>query len=366
MKLNLKIGITGENSLVLAYRSGDIKKFSKLIDKGFEVNCLNKHGNSLISEVLSNNGHIKNNKEFFDKLISSDVSLDLIGNELPLLILSITKQTDIHYTYELLKKGSDPSESEFNNHDKNGIRSVHNPPIIECFNICDIKKLKLILDFHPVIEARDFANRPMLNCLMGSKDQNFIKEALILLLKNESLIDYRDSFGRAPIHACANMGCDIDVLKILIENNADVNACSMHGITPLMLSSEKGDVSSLLFLIKNGANLNMQDLINNETAAHCAVKYGKHEILDALLKSGADFSLCDKTGNNVCHAIANALNIRPERKNRDYYLDLLKNNKKLLYVKNKQGQTVSDIIKQSSKRNHFQLLKSIDETSKSM
>lgn len=82
----------------------------------------------------------------------------------------------------------------------------------------------------------------------------------------EALLDYgakpacADGAGRTPIHIAAKH-CNIEVLKLLVNNLqqdaiiAAVNAGDNNGLTPVFLSSQKGDegVACLQFLMSCGA-----------------------------------------------------------------------------------------------------------------
>ena len=101
MKRNIQINQS--KPLINAYEKGDIVKFNKLILKKENINCLNNQGESLIGMVIKNKNKLKNNKKFFDTLISNNVNLNPIENEPGLLSISIHYQDDIYYTKELLK-----------------------------------------------------------------------------------------------------------------------------------------------------------------------------------------------------------------------------------------------------------------------
>ena len=46
------------------------------------------------------------------------------------------------------------------------------------------------------------------------------------------------------------------IVELLVQNGADVNQAENNGITPLLISSDKGYFSIVEFLVENGADIN--------------------------------------------------------------------------------------------------------------
>lgn len=85
----------------------------------------------------------------------------------------------------------------------------------------------------------------------------------------------------------------LKIIKLLLENKADINLIDGTS-TPLigaLCYDYKYDVSIML---ENGANPN---IITDTTALHCAVREGNLQIVQLLLKYGADPNLQDHKGN---------------------------------------------------------------------
>ena len=82
-----------------------------------------------------------------------------------------------------------------------------------------------------------------------------------------------------------------NVLSSLIENGADVNACTHDNQTPLMMASRNGHVNAVALLVEHGANMDIQNEDGN-TALHYAVttrgaKAGGYCVVEKLLNLGA-------------------------------------------------------------------------------
>ena len=59
--------------------------------------------------------------------------------------------------------------------------------------------------------------------------------------------------------AMASMKGYTDIVKLLVENGADVNKKGANGLTALMLASSGGYLDIVEILIKNGADVNAKD-----------------------------------------------------------------------------------------------------------
>ena len=101
-----------------------------------------------------------------------------------------------------------------------------------------------------------------------------------------------------PLFLAAASG-QLDVLRSLIENGADINASTTDNCTPLMIAIEKGNINVATFLIEHGANVDLKD-DRGDTALHYAVsRYILHNCNDSLkvcsclIKHGADVNGCN-------------------------------------------------------------------------
>ena len=89
----------------------------------------------------------------------------------------------------------------------------------------------------------------------------------------------------------------IDIAKILLDNNADINKKGRDGYTPLMMAVRRDNINLIEFFIENNADINMFDtegntaLIIANTALIIAAKNHKDDIFELLLKNGADPSI---------------------------------------------------------------------------
>ena len=105
-----------------------------------------------------------------------------------------------------------------------------------------------------------------------------------LLIERNADVDGRTLTNSTPLRAAAYDG-RLDIVNCLVENGADVNARNNFENTPLMVACYNGHMNVVTYLIKRGANMDLQDKQGN-TVLHYAVERGHFEIANELLALG--------------------------------------------------------------------------------
>ena len=99
-------------------------------------------------------------------------------------------------------------------------------------------------------------------------------EIVKLLISANADINVRDIDGStALMHAC--MYNNLPVLQVLIDNGAEVEATNDNGLTPLMIASNYGNLLIVKKLLSLGVSTTKKDNINEYTALRLAIK-GNH------------------------------------------------------------------------------------------
>ena len=52
---------------------------------------------------------------------------------------------------------------------------------------------------------------------------------------------------------------NLNEMKILLENGADINSQDENGFSALIMATNKNNLDMVKFLLENGANINLQD-----------------------------------------------------------------------------------------------------------
>ena len=109
------------------------------------------------------------------------------------------------------------------------------------------------------------------------------------LLELEAQVNHRDSHQRTPLFYVIEAPAEnLDVVLLLIDKGADVNATSIDGYTPLLKASQKRHHEILENLLSRGANHRQILLSNGNSALHVACENGDLESVIVLINAGAD------------------------------------------------------------------------------
>ncbi len=100
--------------------------------------------------------------------------------------------------------------------------------------------------------------------------------------------------GRSALHFAAREN-RAEVVAILIDSKADINATDRTGKTPLTMAAENSAVDATKLLIERGADLNKRDQIGG-TPLTWACGLGTAPTVKLLIDSGADLSVVDING----------------------------------------------------------------------
>lgn len=96
---------------------------------------------------------------------------------------------------------------------------------------------------------------------------------------------------------------DVSKTRELLTNGANVNATNKFGWTALMHAAFRGDNAVLALLLANRADLNRADSQYGRTALILATMEGHADIVEALLKGGANPNAEDKTGSTAMSVV---------------------------------------------------------------
>ena len=94
---------------------------------------------------------------------------------------------------------------------------------------------------------------------------------------------------------------DIDLVRVLLEAGAAVNARNQAGNTPLHLAvMQRHDEEMVRALLEAGANANARNR-NDEMPLHEATLHGDIDLVHLLLEAGAAVNARDGAGNTALH-----------------------------------------------------------------
>ncbi len=114
-------------------------------------------------------------------------------------------------------------------------------------------------------------NAMMIAALNG--DATFVN----LLIAKDAEVNKK---GWTPLHYAATNGHD-DIVKILLDHSAYIDAGSPNGTTPLMMAARGGHLSTCKLLLDQGADLRVKNQIGM-TAVDFARKYNEKDVAEGL------------------------------------------------------------------------------------
>ncbi len=89
--------------------------------------------------------------------------------------------------------------------------------------------------------------------------------------------------GWTALHYAAAAG-DLDIMKLLLERHAYIDAASPTGTTPLMLAAREGQEDAVRLLLEEGADATLRDRAWRENAAEFAIRAQKPWIAEQIRK----------------------------------------------------------------------------------
>jgi ankyrin repeat protein len=108
--------------------------------------------------------------------------------------------------------------------------------------------------------------------------------AVRTLIKNAK-INAPETDGATALHWAVRVD-NLEIIRLLVRNGANVKAANRYGVTPLSLAAESGDAAVIELLLSEGADAN-EALPEGETVLMTAARAGHTDAVKILLKAGA-------------------------------------------------------------------------------
>ncbi|WP_426335842.1 ankyrin repeat domain-containing protein [Pseudoduganella sp. R-31] len=112
--------------------------------------------------------------------------------------------------------------------------------------------------------------------MMAALQKN--KPAVLAILERGAQVNRP---GWTALHYAAASG-DLDIMKLLLERHAYIDAASPTGTTPLMLAAREGQEDAVKLLLDEGADARLKDRAWRENAAEFAIRAQKPWIAEQI------------------------------------------------------------------------------------
>ena len=122
-----------------------------------------------------------------------------------------------------------------------------------------------------------------------------------LLIDNKANINYADEDEFTPLNIAIESG-DMELTKFLITNGANVNSLMQDGVSLIGYAIAQNNMDLLQILIENGANVNYTNGDSwADTPLKTASRLGLDNVVRILLSRNADINAVDMNGNTALH-----------------------------------------------------------------
>ncbi|MBN3320245.1 ASB3 protein, partial [Atractosteus spatula] len=252
----------------IAARQGNVKLLRKLIKKGYSIDISDNRGWSSIHEAAFSNSH-----KCLNILIQAADSISFVNSR------TYEGETALHLAARkghcvivgrLLEAGADVNQ----------VTNEETTPLFLAVQNGHTDVVKLL-----VSRGADVNGSQSLcgwNSLHQSAFQGF-SEVLKILLEEDADIEIRDDFGITPLFIAAQYG-QLECLKSLADCGANVNCQAKDRATPLFIAAQEGHLDCVETLLSYGADPN---LYCNDDAwqlpIHAAAQHGRDKILELLI-----------------------------------------------------------------------------------
>ncbi|XP_019854775.1 PREDICTED: ankyrin-1-like [Amphimedon queenslandica] len=256
-----------------AARCGHVEAIEFLLKKGVSID----HCNESIRGTPLMVANIFQKTKSCSYLIQHGATLDFQNNDGQSALALVCEMGFYSMAKLLLEGGANPNlQSNYGS----------TPLSISCYEGHQ-KIVKLLLDFNadPNIQMIQFNGLTPLMLACYHENHNIVK----LLLQAGVYVDAQSdhNWGRITALHIASIRNDTQLVRLLLNANADVNVQTTEGLTPMYIACVQGNKEMLQFFIEKKADPNLGDKYG-KSPLYAAIERNSVEIVTALLDTGAD------------------------------------------------------------------------------
>ena len=106
-----------------------------------------------------------------------------------------------------------------------------------------------------------------------------------------------NKYAETPLFIAATKGIYwMDIIKLLVEGNADVNSCNNDGRSALFMAVMDENIPTTEYLATHGADLNVTDFELSCPLLFAASKH-YYDLVQCLVRQGCDLNRVDVSGS---------------------------------------------------------------------
>ena len=146
----------------------------------------------------------------------------------------------------------------------------------------------------------DFKLESILHYAINNSQNNYFKTIELLINNGADINSHQSKLSETPLHKlCARIKPQIDVITMLLKKGAEVNAINISGKTPVFHCNFNYSVELLNLLVKYGADINIKDKYKNTLLHDDYINcFDEHfeEFLKTLISLGFDINSKNSAG----------------------------------------------------------------------
>ncbi|XP_057337863.1 putative ankyrin repeat protein RF_0381 [Microplitis mediator] len=155
-------------------------------------------------------------------------------------------------------------------------------------NQTNIVKLLLSKNFQVNYSSKKLTNSPLHWAVTNT---NY--EIIEMLLNNQADVNAKNQYGKTSLHLAIEKK-NLKITELLINFGADINALTNHQETPLYIATNKLCLKMIKLLLNKQADVNAE-AINGVTPLFRAVDLQSREIVEYLLENGSNINFVCKS-----------------------------------------------------------------------
>ncbi|UJR27150.1 hypothetical protein I4U23_008449 [Adineta vaga] len=295
----------GQTAIHLCAKNDSLEILAKLVDAGGDINDTDDKGETILHKAAT-----QNKENVLKYALSKQINTDIIqkknsgGATALLLAATFGHATCVEL---LLEAGADM----FNDRDKRERSAVY---LASASN--HVQTLEILLQY---AREHDIVNELLKRgASLAMKDDDEYTPLMLCCKKNRldvlklfieyingyyqtsrdklNLLEERDDGSNTALHIAASEGHS-SVIKLLLEQNCDLQARSMISWLPIHCAAGRGRYNSVRTLIDNHSPIDPVDK-NQQTPLHLAACNGHSDVVKLLLKNGAKIDQRTSNGDN--------------------------------------------------------------------
>ena len=270
----------GHTPYLCAAASGDIATARYLADLGADIRAVNNRGNNALA-LASYFGRPEMVTYLYEQGL--DVNNVNVSGFTPFLYAAYMNRPEI--VRFLAAHGADKDVCE----QQNGGSAMH-----WACSRTDSSMCKLLLECGVAIDKSDCldSTQPLMwACFSGNQG------TMKFLLDRGINPNLCKANGWSSLHNAAMNG-HVEAARLLIQYGARLDAATVRGLTPTMLSIQTGNTEMARFFLQQGADPHYVDTTSGNTLTHSAVMGGNTELLSMLLDMGAPIDTPNHQGDS--------------------------------------------------------------------